>query len=359
MSFNVFPRWKPIEEFGARYDWQQKPVYNVLITVPHQELVKQSLVCDAERYAELKALAQGETSTVGSERDCPSVNLTRKLDADPRLPGAPVTVYNVFPFQMTPEEREAASKALSGTPRGSLLIHVAEGNPHNASSIREFTIFKQLGFMRQGVSIIHGVAIPAAGFAEMAKAGVGFVWSPHSNIELYGETADAAAAREAGVTMAIAPDWSPTGSVGTLDELQYAAIWNNTQTPVPFTDRELVAMAAENPAKMVDLDAQIGSISEGHAADFVVIRKTTVDPYASLTHAVPQDVMLTIVAGQAVYGDPELMKQWTGTAGDPVQICGVPKAFAPGMAFPATVEKLTPALQRMGRALAPLTECGQ
>ncbi|NYF79063.1 amidohydrolase family protein [Granulicella arctica] len=359
MSFNAFPRWKPAQEFGARYDWQQKPVYNVLITAPHKELVELGLVCEAERYAELKALAQGETSTVGSERNCPSVNLTRKLDIDPGLPNAPITIYNTFPFQMTAEQREVADKALSASPHGSLLIHVSEGAPRDASAAREFEMFKQQGFMRAGVNIIHGVAIPAAGFVDMAKAGVGFVWSPRSNIELYGDTADVTNAHVAGVTMALAPDWSPTGSVGMLGELQYAAAWNLAQEPSPFTDRDLVIMATANPARMVGLDSQIGYILADRAADLVVVRRTSRDVYASLTHAAPQDVMLTIVRGQAVFGDLPLMKQWNGVAGDSVQICGEVKAFALNMSLPTAIEKLTPAIQRMGRVLAPLAECGE
>jgi cytosine/adenosine deaminase-related metal-dependent hydrolase len=359
MSYNVFPRWKPAQEFGARYDWQQKAVYNVLITAPHKELVEQGIVCEAERYAELKALAQGETSTVGSEANCPSVNLTRKLDIDPGFPDAPLTIYNVFPFQMTAEQRAAADKALRASPRGSLLIHVSEGAPRDASAAREFLMFKQQGFMRAGVTIIHGVAIPAAGFQDMAKSGVGFVWSPRSNIELYGDTADVAAAHMARVTMALAPDWSPTGSVGMLGELQYAAAWNLAQSPSPFTDRELVLMATANPAKLVNLDARIGSIMVDGAADLVVVRRTSKDVYASLTHAAPQDVMLTVVRGQAVFGDLSLMKQWNGVVGDPVEICGEAKAFSLNASLPATVEELTPALERMGRRLAPLAECGQ
>ena len=359
MSFNVFPRWKPTQEFGARYDWIQKPVYNVLIAAPHKELVDQGLVCEAERYAELKALAQGETSTVGSEHNCPAVNLTRKLDIDPGFANAPTTIYNVFPFQMTAEQREAADKVLGASSHGSLLIHVSEGAPRDASASREFAMFKQQGFMRPGVSIIHGVAIPPTGFAEMAKAGVGLVWSPRSNIELYGDTADIADAHTAGVMIALAPDWSPTGSVGMLGELQYAAAWNVVQTPAPFTDRELVLMATADPAKMVDLDSHIGSIMADRAADLVVIRRTAKDVYASLTHAAPQDVMLTVVRGKAVFGDVSMMKQWNGRAGDSVQICGEAKAFAADMGLPASISRLAPAMERMGRTLAPLTECGQ
>ena len=359
MQFNVFPRWKPIQEFGARYDWQQKPVYNMLLTVPQREMDEAGLGCDEERYAELKAIAQGETSVVGSVHGC-TLGLARELDVDPRLgPNMPNTVYQVFPFQMTPDKMAAADAALAGTPRGSLLIHVSEGAPHDASAAREFVMFEQRGFLRAGVSIIHGVAIPPSGFADMAKAGVGFIWSPRSNIELYGDTADASAAKAAGVTMALAPDWSPTGSVGSLNELNYAAVWSRTQQPAPFTERELVQMVTANPARLVDLDKQIGSIAPGYAADLVLIRETRPDAFASLTHATPSDVDLVLIGGEAMFGAPALLKELTGSMGEPVKVCGADKAFTLSAAFGPTVAKLTPPMEEVGRDLAPLTECGQ
>ncbi|MDE1154273.1 MAG: amidohydrolase family protein [Acidobacteriaceae bacterium] len=359
MSWNVFPRWKPTEEFGSRYDWQQKPVYNVLISVPHYELVERGVVCEAERYSELKALAQGETATVGTEQGCTGLKLTRELDVDNRLGDrTPATIYNVFPFQMTGEQWAQADAVLSATPHGALLIHVAEGAPHDASAAREWSMFKAKGLLRPGVSVIHGVAIPPSGFAEMAKAGVGFVWSPRSNVELYGDTAAVAAAKNAGVTLALAPDWSPTGSVGTLGELMYASLWNGTQSPAPFTDRELVAMATENPAKLVGLQMELGSLAPGHVADFVLLRRTLPDAYATLTHAAPQDVQLTVVGGAALYGDPKLLEELAGAPGEPVSVCGVSKAFAAGTGYGKSVATLTPVLQHANRALAPLTECG-
>lgn len=97
----------------------------------------------------------------------------------------------------------------------------------------------------------------------MAAADVGFIWSPRSNVELYGDTANAAAAKAAGVTMALAPDWSPTGSDGLVGELNYASMWNQTQRPPPFTKRELVLMATSNAAKLVNLAGEIGRSPQG------------------------------------------------------------------------------------------------
>ena len=66
LTYNVFPRWHPTEMFGNRYDWQQKPIYQTLIESPHEAMVADGLECEMERYAEVKAISEGETSAVGS-----------------------------------------------------------------------------------------------------------------------------------------------------------------------------------------------------------------------------------------------------------------------------------------------------
>ena len=254
LSWNIFPRWRPNQEFGNRYDWQQKPVYNIEMTVPHALIAREGLECEAERDAEVKAITEGETSVTGSMRGPCVQHLTRNLDVDPELgPGLGKIIYNVFPLQMSPEELAEADAALGAHPRGSLLIHLGEGAPHDAAAAREFAMLKGRGLLRPGVSLIHGVAITPEGFKEMAANGVGLIWSPRSNVELYGDTADVAAAKAAGVTIALAPDWSPTGSVGSLGELNYASMWNQTQSAPPFSERDLVLMATANAAKLVNL----------------------------------------------------------------------------------------------------------
>jgi cytosine/adenosine deaminase-related metal-dependent hydrolase len=206
------------------------------------------------------------------------------------------------------------------------------------------------------------VALSPANFADMAKAGVGLVWSPHSNFELYGSTADVAGAKAAGVKMAIAPDWSPTGSDGMLEELKYAAVWNATQSPAPFTDRELFAMATLNAAELAGIAAETGSIVAGKRADLLVLNPTTVssDAYATLVHASVGDVALVVVDGAAIYGDAALMKQTHGgqvTAA--LNVCGKPKELATTSIelWPATVSELTAGLGRWGAGLSILADC--
>ena len=372
LTWNVFPRWKPAQEFGNRYDWQQKPVYNVLMTAPHQAMVAAGLECEMERYAEVKAIAEGETSITGSPQLACDQGLARNLDYDPELGGnLGRIVYSVFPLQMSEADLAAAKAALDGPPPGALLIHLAEGSPRDAAAAREFPMLKARGLLRPGVSLIHAGGIKPEGFAEMAKAGVGLVWSPRSNIELYGDTANVAAAHATAVTIALAPDWSPTGSDGLLGELNYASVWNQTQAPLVFTEHDLVNMATSNAAGLVGLGSRIGSLAPGYAADLIVVTEDRVgdahspspakDAYWILTHSTPRDLQLVVIGGDAVYGDPALLKQAApGSSAEPLDVCGTPKAvLLQGEKFEQTEKTLDRALRQLGRELAQLATCGQ
>jgi len=376
LTWNIFPRWKPNEEFGSRYDWQQTPVYKVLMDAPHQALVEEGLECDAERYAEVKAITEGETSVVGSLRAPCNRGLARNLD-DLREPGATAPelganaqqriVYNVFPLQMTEPEISDAKQALGSG--GALLIHLAEGAPNNASAAREFLMLKGRGLLMPGVSLIHAVALQPDDFREMSAAGVGFVWSPRSNMELYGGTANVAAALASHVVTALAPDWSPTGSDGLLGELQFAAIWNATQPHHLFDDHSLADMATVNAAKLVHMDHKLGQIRKGYAADLLIIRGPAAvhgeDPWWTLDHAGPEQVELVMVGGEPIYGDTGPMQQLLqDSALETLNLCGSEKRISfrtePGSppAFAGTEARLRTALRAQGRTLAPLSECG-
>jgi 5-methylthioadenosine/S-adenosylhomocysteine deaminase len=173
---------------------------------------------------------------------------------------------------------------------------------------REFEMLAKNGdgFLRPGVSVIHGAAFSAADFKEMAKAGVGLVWSPR-NIELYGATSDVFSAKGSGVKIALAPDWSPTGSDGMMEELKYASTWNAAQYPTVFENAELVKMATVVPAQLAGVDKQIGTLAKGMYADPILIRRNASDAYQALLHASPTDFRLVVIGGVPTYGDPDLM----------------------------------------------------
>src|SRR5271156_2760333 len=97
LTYDVFPRWHPSEVFGNRYDWQQRPIYQTLIESPHAGMVADGFECEMERYAEVKAISEGETATAGSLAEACSTGLARNLDSEDEWHVA----YNVFPLQMS------------------------------------------------------------------------------------------------------------------------------------------------------------------------------------------------------------------------------------------------------------------
>src|SRR5690242_14388111 len=68
----------------------------------------------------------------------------------------------------------------------SFVVHLAEG-VDNASR-DEFATLKQKGLLKPQTAIIHGTAFEASEFQEMAQVGAKLIWSPASNLTLYGKT---------------------------------------------------------------------------------------------------------------------------------------------------------------------------
>ena len=369
LTFNVFPRWHPIQEFNNRYDWQQKQIYQTLIESPHEALVSDGVACAMERYAEVKALSEGETSVTGSLKSNCSAGLARNLDNE----AAWHVAYDVFPLQTSEADIALIRDQLSNHTLHAFLIHLNEGGHEDASAMREFAMLQGRGLLLPGVSLIHGVGLQPANFTLMAAHGVNLIWSPRSNLELYGNTADVAAAKAAHVVIALAPDWSLTGSDGLLAELNYAAAWNDTQLPPPFTDRELVAMTTTNAAELAGASDRLGALLPGHEADLLVVRPESDggnhDAWWTLTHATAAQVMLVTVSGAALYGDPDVMAKLAPGASEALQVCGQTKILsltgaqgrvdAADETWAHTTATLETALHHHGRNLAVLAECGQ
>lgn len=361
LTYNIFPRWKPSEEFGSRYDWQQKEIYRAMMVGPYNGLVEANLLCEMQRYAEIKAITQGATSVIGSLRKSCNQGLARNLDDDSTLGQI---LYNIFPLEMDEIQFKQAKDVLSSN--GTLLIHLAEGSPNDASSAKEFLILQTRDLLKSGVSLIHGVALKENDFRLMANASVGFIWSLRSNLELYGNTANIGAALKNHIITAIAPDWSPTGSDGLLSELNFAAAWNAGLDNPLFDDRLLFEMATINPAKLVHLENRLGVLKEGYLADILVLAKSDnnqskTNPYWTSTHATPEDVMLVIIDGEPIYGNPILMKKLIDEKHlESLDICGMEKSIHLNSqpTFHEIQKRLKNTLRHWSRNLAPLSECG-
>jgi len=355
LTWNVLPRWIPGRRFNNRYEWQDTAEYDRVLVQPHNAVVN-AAACEAEIYAEIKAIAGGATAVVGSllpSKDFPhngdcAIGLARNLDVasgfnftppgpnDPCLakaesgpPILDVADNEVFPLELSHPHFDYLLCELAASKLKALIVHLSEGANSDPSAHREFTMLDRAGLLQPGLVIIHGTAIRPQDFPDMAKNKVGLVWSPRSNDELYGSTTNIAAALAAGVSVAVAPDWSPSGSAGMLQEMGYVA----RRYPA-ITSSDLVAMATSIPAKLARVDDKIGALTPGKMADFVVIN-VEVDPRAprpldAVVNANPTRIALVVVGGQPIYGDPALLAQMPLPAGaklDLLTVCGAQKAI--------------------------------
>jgi len=372
LTWNVLPRWRLPAPVANRYEWQAMPEYAASLSRPQAALMTKGAGCDMERYAEIKALLGGATSLVGSygptpaephRNDCVK-GLARNLDVFSGLYSDQVNAEplrnEIFPLEVSWEQAKTIRDGLGSGDLKAAIFHVGEGK--DASAAREFRMFKARGFLRPGVSIIHGVALREADFRDMKTNGVGFIWSPRSNLELYGKTANLESAKAANVTIALAPDWSPSGSSGLLDELRVAAAWNREHANV-FSDTEMLQMVTTNPARLAGLSDKIGALAPGMMADFIVLPRVGNSPLNALLDSKPASMNLVVVGGKPLLGTAAYMQKFVAAKNiDTVTVCGQQKVLnirqdTGGDSWTAIEARLTRALTSLGTSLAELSEC--
>ncbi len=362
LSYNCLQLWQVPRPFTNRGQWSTGPDYRRLVSGPMQVLGKTpSLVPALVRFVEAKCLVAGVTtsqgialySNAGIARFYHGVVRTVEEPDDPALPPAHSRIPDVAAADLAAFAAELARDHR-------LLLHLAEGTDDSAR--RHFQAL-QLPDGSWAISDhligIHSVGLQPADIAVFAAHRAAMVWSPLSNLLLYGATADVAAMKASGVMIGLGSDWSPSGSKNLLGELKVAQLVSAHAAGGPiFTDRELVAMATSTPARMLGWDAAIGSIEAGKRADLIAVAGTSADPYSGLIAAGERDLVLVMIGGVAACGQPHLVEPFTST-GESVRIGGRTRLlnFALAGADPdVAVVSLADARSTLSDALANLPE---
>jgi hypothetical protein len=363
---NVVPRWNPDRVYANRYQWRNDPAFIQSVREPIDR-VASSHFCDMNKWGELRALVGGTTSIMTTQQEPCIHGLVRNLDFNSGFYGTTELdrehVYNVLDLPSDPFERAqfvfVAKNFFIGNPfYEALLIHLAEGT--DALSLEEFTFMQSQSLLNPKGVVIHGIPLRPTDFQAMSLHGTSLVWSPRSNLELYGATADINAALDAGVEIALAPDWAVTGSSNMLNELKVAALWNSERLGGRLTDRQLVDMATLIPAHIAGIDDEVGAIKVGLRADLVVINGNHNNPYKSVIDATARNVDLVFINGVPLYGDRIFMKHfWDESELEEIVSPEATKTLAtPAANFLVSDigNRLQLALQAEGSSLAPLTE---
>ncbi|MEC8249877.1 MAG: amidohydrolase family protein [Candidatus Thermoplasmatota archaeon] len=326
VHYNHIPLWdfdvhlsesQKSEEGGYtnRYQWGNNWDYGPSITwmkTNIQSTYRWDMASEQMKYAEVQAVSGGVTAMQGS----PSSG-TQAWDS---ILSRNVELYNFGQDGISTcavcgaaDDDYTGSHLISQSEAGTLnawFVHLSEGV--DQSSKDEFDALWNKGLIMDETIVIHGTALDSSQFSKMASVNSELVWSPLSNLLLYGDTTDVVAAHQAGVSISISPDWGPSGSKNNLHELKVADMWNTNNLGGHFSNYELVEMVTSNPADATGWAPFVGRIKADLYADLVVIDTFHEDPYRNLIEAIDADVALTVVQGKAVFGDVDIMQQLQG-----------------------------------------------
>jgi len=316
LAYDILKLWAVPKLYKNRGAWQGKPEYQALVTEPMKVLGKAPGVAPAiARFTEAKCLAGGTTtsqgltlfSAAGIKRKYRGLvrNVEESLDAN--LPDAQAQIPD-----FAADKKDIFLNYLKT--HKCMLLHLSEGID---TSARKHFLDLKIGpdewAIAPSLTGIHCNALKREDFDRLAQAGAGMVWSPLSNLMLYGQTADIAAAKAAGLRIGIGSDWSPTGSKNLLHEMK--VVWQYSQTTGGlFSQRDIVAMATINAAGLLRWDRYLGSIEAGKYADLMLVRGNGGDPYASLFAADETRIDLVVIDGVPRYATSALAAGFSATA---------------------------------------------
>jgi cytosine/adenosine deaminase-related metal-dependent hydrolase len=372
--FDVLPPWLPPssdaqpavgkagkDPYANRYQWGADgsltaPAEELrLIANPNNVLTSSlglGLSAEVDKYAEAGALLGGETTLQNSAGEL--VHGVEQNGLTTRI--APAYTGPISALDGT--DLSSLKSAMANGSYDAWIVHLAEGvrdgdrragDPF--SSRAEFATLQAKGLLTDETVIIHGTGLERSDFAAMRHApsprtdgsgdglGAKLVWSPQSNLLLYGKTTNVYDALAEGVLVSLGTDWTPSGSRTLLHELKVAddalrdpRLLGGSRGEVPAfalagkplpqrllseaaLDQELVDMVTRNPAITLRWYDKVGSIEPGKIADLMMIHWPATPPpagvpptpYRALIDATERDVELVLVGGEPMAGDVGLM----------------------------------------------------
>jgi 5-methylthioadenosine/S-adenosylhomocysteine deaminase len=312
-DFNVFAPWEPPGAFANRYEWRASEIYRQLVREPQNRLLSALPPGTQARYAEVRALVGGVTAIQGASGRYPSKEEALVRNVDLRLFGEH-RARSMIDLPDTPDEEQRLQRIVANIAAGEIdtfYIHLAEGRRDDEQSRREFDRLVELGALTAATVVIHGTALGREQFGAMADAGAKLVWSPQSNLRLYGETVDVAAVLDAGVPLAVGADWLPTGSASLLSELKVARRVMRRQGLAP-TARQLVDLVTAGAAAAAGVADRLGTLAPGRPADVVVLERRHADPWENLVEADPSWVELVTIDADVAYGRSDWCRTLVG-----------------------------------------------
>lgn len=344
-TYNFLPLWSsPNTPFVNRFEWRQDPAYKAEVGGFARDFAKREGMRDIIGvFGELQAIAGG-TSVLQEDF---------ALDAEKKLGGLLLCRDTASPedFGLDPARQilsvvDFFRPGPDGTPQpvadklalyaklrdegrlAATIVHLAEGrsgfgsnrgvDPYSRAEFEAFMARPEMrdaaAVRRSPLALVHGCGIDPSNPAHcdfLRERDISLVWSPVSNLLLYGDTIDVETHLAAGINVALGSDWAPSGSKHVWDEAKFArAYFDAIGSPVP--DALIFEMVTVNAARCLGMD-HVGRIREGALADFFILRSPieTDNPHEVFLGTEDKDVLAAIIGGQAIYGDRDTLARFT------------------------------------------------
>lgn len=309
-EYNIFAAWEPPKLYRNRYQWRRSREYQSVVRDPWEILTGQdSLLPALMRYAEVRALTGGATAIQGSSGVHQTADESLVRNVDRRIFGQHRARSVVDLGRLGPDNVARLTRQVDDGTVNAIYIHLAEGT--DDTSRAEFDDLVAVGLLTPATIIIHGTALTRDQLASVRDAGAKLVWSPQSNLRLYGETTRAADALDLGIPVGLGADWLPSGSPSLLAELKVA--WRVLEQQQAAVDaRRLVGMVTSEAARIAGLDDRLGRLAPGHAADVLVLERRLADPWENVLAAEPSWIELVTIGGDLSYGRPDWVEAVVG-----------------------------------------------
>jgi hypothetical protein len=323
---NNWPIGEGVDRYEHRHDWRKG--LNGHAAIPTQGSASSETVLAAE----LRFVMGGATSAASAGGE---PGLLRNVDSNGLEGlGVPQADSDTFPLDDSDGIQHASGCNYGADPTTSqdiegsaYLPHIAEGISQYASNEITCTAAGGTDVVQANTAIVHAVGAPLVLAQQIANADAKVIWSPRSNVVLYGATAPVTLFDALGIPIALGTDWLPSGSMNMLRELACAAYLDDTHYGNYFSDRDLWLMATDGSAQAVGGELAIGELSAGYAADIAVFAKQGELDHGAVVRGHESTVALVLRAGEVLYGDAALLGSDALASDDceTLDVCGVPK----------------------------------
>ena len=266
------------EAYGTRYQWPRAATYGPDVSNPAQALGIAAPAA-ALRFAEVKAAVGGVTAIQGSPpltRTFPGW-MVRNVENEKHGTGQRI-FQSVLPA--TDKQLDSTATASRRTGARSSTTSPKASTRRCAKSSRSST---STTASATGSSASTRRRSPMPTSATGTRQGGGaVVWSPFSNLWLYGGTTDIVNARRRGLRVCLGSDWTPSGTRNVLGELKVATRWNRVALAGALDPEDLVELVTANPGDTLagPWGVPVGRLVEGGLADLACFTNVRRRPVA-------------------------------------------------------------------------------